>query len=126
MVRRCIGGIEAQRLDCIDRLQHAFDLGPAGEPQQTFAAGTNIADGRAGFARRDGTQNIDPRNDRAEIIRGPTHETEDAARREADGALVAIDDAFGRGAAEAYPALEMLLDPDQIDIGERVRRDSPS
>ena len=38
-----VGRIDAELLDRVDRLQHALDLGPAGEAQEDFAAGAHIA-----------------------------------------------------------------------------------
>jgi hypothetical protein len=39
IVGRCVRRVDAERLDGIDNLQHAFDLGPTGQPQQDVAAG---------------------------------------------------------------------------------------
>ncbi len=38
IVGRCVGRVDAERLDGINNLQHAFDLGPTGRLQQDVAA----------------------------------------------------------------------------------------
>ena len=86
VVRRNVSRIDAQRLDGIDRLQHAFDLRPAVYPQQTLPAGADKADRRTGLARTNGAQDVDTRDDGAKIVRRPADESEDVARRERDGA----------------------------------------
>ena len=60
-------GIDAQCFDRVCQLQHAFDLGPAGEPQQDVAAGTHIGHCRTALAGRNCAQYIDARNDRTEV-----------------------------------------------------------
>src|SRR5713226_123908 len=123
VVRRDVGRIDAQRLDGIDRLQHAFDLRPDVYPQQTLPAGADKADRRTGFARTNGAQDVDTRDDGAKIVRRPADESEDVARREGNDTAMPVDDLLGGDTAEAYPALDALLDPDQIDISERVGHD---
>src|SRR5215216_3659886 len=59
VVRRCVGSIDAERLDGVNQLQHPLDFRPAGEPQQNIAAWPYIGHGRAALARRNGTQDID-------------------------------------------------------------------
>jgi hypothetical protein len=44
-----VSRVDAERLDGIDNLQDAFDLGPASEPQQDIAAGPYIRNSRAGL-----------------------------------------------------------------------------
>ena len=116
-----VGGIDAERFDGVDRLQHALDLRPAGEAQEDFAAGAHIRDGREGFAGHDGAQDVDPRDDRAEVVRGPADIGKDAARREAEDAAAAIEDLLADIVAESDPVLDPLLDPGQLDMGEHVR-----
>src|SRR6267154_5686586 len=94
-----------------NRLQHALDLRPAVCPQQTLPSGSDKADRRTGFARTNGAQDVDTRDDGAIIIRRPADESEDVARREGNGAATGIDDLLGGDPAEAYPALDALLDP---------------
>src|SRR5712692_11801210 len=119
VVRCDIGRIDAQRLDGIDRLQRAFDLWPAVYPQQTLPAGSDKADRRTGFARTNGAQDVDTRDDGAKIVGRPADESEDVVRREGNDTALPVDDLLGGDTAEAYPALDALLDPDQIDISER-------
>jgi hypothetical protein len=122
VVRRNVGRIDAQRLDGINRLQHAFDLRPAVYPQQTLPAGADKADRRTGLARTNGAQDVDARDDGAKIVGRPADESEDAARREGNDTAMPVDDLLGGDAAEAYPALKTLLDPDQIDASVCVGR----
>ena len=42
VIRRSVSGIDPERLDGIDRLQHFLDLRPAAEPEQAFSAGSHI------------------------------------------------------------------------------------
>ena len=62
VVRRSIGGIDPESFDGIDELQHALDLGPAGEPQQDDAEGRasdhSILHAAAGGQRPDLLQKI--------------------------------------------------------------------
>jgi hypothetical protein len=50
IVGRCVGRVDAERLDGINNLQHAFDLGPTGQPQEDVAAGPYIGHGCATLA----------------------------------------------------------------------------
>src|SRR3984893_724909 len=123
VVRRNVGRIDAQRLDGINRLQHALDLRPAVYPQQTLPAGSDKADRRTGVARTNGGPDVDTGDDGGLIMRRPADESEDVARREGNDTALPVDDLLGGDTAEAYPALETLLDPDQIDVSVRVGRD---
>ena len=51
MVRRHILGIDAKRLDGVDRFQNSFDFRPAGEPEQDFAARPDAGHRRNRLAR---------------------------------------------------------------------------
>ena len=44
-----VGGIDAELLDGVDRLQHALDVRPARDAQKDFAAGPHIGNGGVGF-----------------------------------------------------------------------------
>ena len=118
MVGRDIGGIDAERLDGVDGLQHALDLRPAVDLQQDVAAGSDEGQRLERFAGTNGAQDVDARDDGAEVVRRPADEGEDVARREADDAAVAVEDLLGGDAAEAYPAFDPLLDPGQIDVSD--------
>ena len=82
MIGRGVGGIDAERLYGIDRLQHALDFRPAADAQQDLAAGTNEGQRLIGLAAVDRAHDVDARDDRAEIVGSPAHEREDAVRRE--------------------------------------------
>jgi hypothetical protein len=112
--------VDARHFDGVDRLQHPFNLRPAGEAQQDLATRANEGDGGVGFTRSNGPQNVDARHHGAEIVRRPTDIGEDAVRREAEDAPPAVEDLFGDIAAEADPMLDPLLQPDQLDVREAV------
>jgi hypothetical protein len=80
------------------------------------------ADRRTAFARTNGAQNVDSRDDGAEVVRRPADKGEDIAWREGNDIAMPVDDLLGGDPAEAYPALDALLDPNQIDISEHVSR----
>ena len=50
VIGRGVGWIDAERLDGVDRLQHALDLRPAADAQQDLAAGTDEGQRLIGFA----------------------------------------------------------------------------
>ena len=58
------------------------------------------------------------RDDRAEVVRRPAHEGEDAVRREADDPPPAIEDLLLGDSSEANPVLDALLEPRQLDMRE--------
>jgi hypothetical protein len=113
-------------LDRVDRLQHALDLGPAGEGQEDLAAGAHIGDGREGLARTDSAQDVDARDDGAVVVRSPADIGEDAVGCEAQDAPAAIQDLLADIVAEADPVLDPLLQPDQLDMREGVWRMLPA
>jgi hypothetical protein len=82
MIATRVGRIDAELLDSVDGLEHAFDLGPAGKAQKNLAARPHIRRGREGFAGQDSTQDVDPRDDRAGVVRRPPDIDKDAAGRE--------------------------------------------
>ena len=90
VVRRDVGRIDAQRLDGVDRLQHALHLWPAVYPQQTLPAGADKADRRTGFAGSNGAQDVDTRDDGAKIVRCPADEGEDIAWREGNDTAMPV------------------------------------
>src|SRR5216684_5046095 len=75
-----IGWIDAERLDGIDGLQHLLDLGPSGNLQQTFAAGTHMGHGDVALAGHDRAQDIDARQGGSVLVPSPADEGEDASR----------------------------------------------
>ena len=121
-----VGRIDAERLDGVGNLQHAFDLGPAGKPQQDVAAGPHVGHGHAALTGRDSPQDIDARDDRAEIVRGPAHERKDAAWRKRQDPPPLIENLFLGGVTEADPVLDALLQPQELDMGEIAHAVAPS
>ena len=69
-----VGWVDAQRLDGVDQLQHAFYLGPAGKPRQDVTARPNESNRRAALAERDRPDDVNDRDDRAVVVRRPAHE----------------------------------------------------
>lgn len=117
VVRRGVRWIDAERFDLIDELKNPFDLGPAKEAQQTFAAGRDMRDGREGLTRSGRAQNVDPAFRCAKLIRLPADEGEDGPGLESDGAAAAALDRCPHDPAEANPVLDPLLDPDELGSG---------
>ena len=120
MIGTSIHRIDAELLDGVDGLEHALDLGPAGKAEQNLAARPHKWHGREGFAGHDSAQDVDPRDDRAEVVRRPPDIGEDAAGREAQDTTPAVEYLLGDIVAEADPLLDPLLEPDQLDMRERV------
>ena len=121
MFRRGVAGIDADRLHGVDRLKDALNLGPAIDAQQNLAAGTNVGHGLIGLRGGDGAHDVDARDDGPEVVGRPPNESEDAAGAEADDAPVTAEDLLFDMLAEADPVLDLLLNPGQFDMGERVR-----
>ncbi len=126
IVVRGVGRVDAERLDGVDQLQHPFDLGPTRQPQQDVATGPHVGHGRAALAGRDSPQDIDPRDDRAEVIRGPAHEREYVARRKRQDTPPFIENLLLGGVAEADPVLDALLEPQKFDMGKVAHAIPPS
>ena len=118
IVRCRVRRIDAQRLDDIDHLQHMLDLRPAGSAQQDVSTWPHVGDGGAGFARAHGTQDVDAGGDRSVVVGSPTDKAEDAAGPEREDPPSSIVDLFVCRPAEAYPSLDMLLEPQQFDMRE--------
>ena len=93
------------------------------------AAGPDERQGLIALAGGDGAHDVDARDDGAVVVGRPADEGEDAARREADDAAVAVEDLLSDLPAEAYPVLDALLVPGQFDKGEcasaSCARDTP-
>src|SRR5258708_30581386 len=118
VLRRGIGRIDAERLDGIDGLQHLLDLGPPGNLQQTFAARAYIRHGDVALARRDGAQDIDARYGGSVLVPSPANEGEDASRLKGNDAPLAVDDVLIDASTEADSVLDLLLDPQELDMRE--------
>jgi type IV secretory pathway protease TraF len=91
MVWRRIGGVDAKGLYCVDRLQDALDLRPPADAQQDFATGTDERQRLVCVALRNGANDVNAGDDRAEVVRGPAHEREDVAGKESEMAAPPID-----------------------------------
>jgi hypothetical protein len=77
VIRTDMGRIDANHLDSIDNLQYLLDFGPAGDMQIDLAARTHERQRRVRISRSYGPQNVDPRDDGAIRVRGPTHISKD-------------------------------------------------
>lgn len=113
-----VGRIDFDGFDSVDQLQDALDFGPTVNAQKNLAAGTDEWQRREWFARRSGAHNVNPRNDGAKIVRRPADEREDAAGREAYDAPLPVDDLIVGEVTEANPALNLLFDPGQLNVGK--------
>ncbi len=120
MGRRHILGIDAERLDRVDRFQHSLDLGPTGKPEQDFAAGPDAWHCRDRLSRLGGTQNVDTGSDRSMVICCPPDEGKDASGRKRNDAPTAVDDAFPDKVTETNPAFDAALLPIEFNLGEIV------
>src|SRR5208337_4971000 len=92
MLGRGVARIDADRLNRVDRLKRALNLGPAVDAQQNLAAGTNVGHGLIGLGSRDGAHDVDARNDGPEVVGRPSNESEGAAGAEADDSPVTVKD----------------------------------
>src|SRR5690606_28450306 len=109
-VFRCsVGWVEAERFHGVDGGKRALYLGPTIEAQQDFPAGADEGQCLERLAAPDCPHYVEAGNDRAMVAARPSDEGEDAARRKADHAAVAVDDLFIALAAEAYPVLDLAL-----------------
>ncbi len=104
VVRTSVGGLHAKRLDLIDQLQDALDLGPTVCAQQNLTPWRDAGDGRVGFVRMAGAQNIDAGDEGSVVPGGPPDEGEHAVGPEPKGPTPTIENLFVRDMAEADPA----------------------
>src|SRR5262249_38970954 len=118
VVRRRVRWVDTNLFDGIDHLQYLLDLRPAGDPQQDVASRAHVGDGGARRTGRYRTQDVDAGHDGAEVIGGPADEGKDAARREGQDASATIEDLFIHRSAEANPVLDVLLEPQELNVGE--------
>ena len=115
-----VGRIDAERSTASIACSTRSTFGQPEWRSRISPPGRTIRHRREGLAAAHGAQNVDARDDGAEVVRRPADVGEDAARREAQDAPAAIEDLLGDVAAEADPVLDPLLEPDQLDVGERV------
>jgi len=121
MVRANVHRIDADLLHCIDRLQHALDLRPAGLAQVNLSARPHKRHRRKSFAAFHRPQYVDAREDGAKVVGSPSNERKNAAWRKAQDTPAAVKYLLGDVVAEADPLLDLLLAPDKFDMGKRVR-----
>ena len=93
-VRRDHCGIDAAGLDIRNRIECALHPRPAIEAQQNLPTRYH-----AGYCRNDLTsfarpQNVETRQNRAVVIRFPTHKGKDLARREGDDTPTPVENAL--------------------------------
>ena len=89
----------------VEKVLHAID-----------AAGAHVRDGGAELAWRDGSQDIDARQDGSVVVGRPADESKDAVRCKRNDAVLAVEDALLRSAAEADPILDPPFDPLELDL----------
>lgn len=86
-----VSGIDAERVDRVDVLQHPLDLRPAERQQQNGRSWTDEGQGRARLASLHGLQNVDPRQHRAVVVRRPADKCKDAAGSQRDHPAIVIE-----------------------------------
>ena len=126
MVRRSILGGDADGLDRVNRFERRLHLRPALLAQQDLASGAHVGNAGERFAGVDRAKDVDARDHRAEVVGRPPHEGEQAPRREREHASATVQDVLFGMAAEADPALDPPLDPEQLHLGERAGHGAPS
>ena len=72
VIGRRVGRIDAEGFDGVDRREDTLDLRPTADAQQDVAAGTHEGQRLIGFARRDRSNDVDARDDGAEVVRRPS------------------------------------------------------
>src|SRR3982074_2115150 len=112
VIRTGVRRVDADLFNGIDCLQHALDLRPACDSQQNFTARAHIGNRGERFAPPDSAEDVDPRDDRAEVPRRTPDLGDNAVRREAQDAAATIEDLLCDITAEADPVLDLLLMPD--------------
>src|ERR1700680_1394474 len=126
VIGRGVGRIDAERLDGVDLLQYALELGPAREPQQDVAAWLDVGHGRAALTGRDRPDNVDARDRRAVVVGHPAHERECVAGRERKNAPAPIKNLLLGSMAKANPVLDAFSQPQQFDMREVAHAAAPS
>jgi hypothetical protein len=77
-----------------------------------------IRHGDVALAGCDGTQDIDARQGGSVVVPNPPHEGEDAAYLKRNDARMAVDDVLTDASTEADSVLDLLLDPQELDMSE--------
>ena len=126
MVRCRVAGIDAQRLDLIDRLQDALDARPAVDLEEDVTTRLDARQRRIRRVLADRWDDMDTRQDRTVLVRCPANECENCILSEADNARPAIDDSLLRDATEANPLLDLAFDPLEADERPAASRLPPA
>ena len=121
VIRSGIGRIDAERLDSVDGLQHAFDFLPTFDRQEDFATWPHEGRGGAALAGRDGTHDVDLRGDGSVAVARPADDRENGIRRERNTAAMTIETEARHRPAETDALLDTLGQPCQLDKSQPVR-----
>ena len=121
MIRRRVGSMDAEFLDSIDCLQHAFHFWPAVDVQENLSAGTHERQGLVRLAGKDSTDDVDLRYDGPVAVGLPSDKGKDATGCKTQDAPTTIEDRVAGIAAEPDPALDAVLDPGQLNTGKSCR-----
>src|SRR6266851_3126971 len=108
-VRRDHFGIDAAGLDIRNRIECALHPRPAIEAQQDLPTRCHAgyrSDGLTNIAR---AQNVETRQNRAVVIRFPTHKGEDLAGGEGDDTPTLVENALAVLGAKPQPVLDPTL-----------------
>src|SRR5260370_15239017 len=125
-VRRDRCGIDAAGLDIRNGIECALHARPAIEAQQDLSARCYAGYGRNDLTNIARAQNVETRQNRAVVIRFPTHKGEDLAGSEGDDTATPVEDALAVLGAKAQPVLDPTLVEDEHDLGhERRHCDAP-
>lgn len=84
------------------------------EPDQDLAAGADEGQCLIPLAGADSADDVDARNHRAIVVGRPADESEEAAGRKSDDALLASDPLLGGNFAKADPVLDLALAPGEL------------
>ena len=122
MVGRGVDGIDAKRLDGVDGLEHPLNLRPAVDLQQNIAAGPDERQRLERFAVMNRAQDVDARDDRAEVVRGPSDEGESRVGSEPDYAVASVESLLVNFVAEPAEQLDRLTSAVRVlpDIHQRA------
>src|SRR5260370_7770221 len=112
-VRRDRCGIDAAGLDIRNGIECALHARPAIEAQQDLSARCYAGYGRNDLTNIARAQNVETRQNRAVVIRFPTHKGEDLAGSEGDDTATPVEDALARLGAKAQPVLDPTLVQDE-------------
>jgi hypothetical protein len=121
VIRRSRVRVDADRLDAIDMPEHAFDLRPAVDFQQDFAAWAHEGQRLVRFARLDRAHDVDARDDRAEVVGRPSDEGEYCVGPERDDTPPAVE-ICSRASRPNLIQYSIFARPCQLDMGQVIAR----